>query len=114
MLLGRISPQEDVGPGDVKIAELLARVARADHLGRTTDEALQGEFAAGDAFLERARSLEIDHEVLPDVVQGRHLLARGMTPGREIGEILDKCRAVQDETGWTDPERILERVMKQG
>ena len=94
--------------------ELLARVARADHLGRTTDEALQGEFAAGDAFLERARSLEIDHEVLPDVVQGRHLLARGMTPGREIGEILDKCRAVQDETGWTDPERILERVMKQG
>jgi tRNA nucleotidyltransferase (CCA-adding enzyme) len=91
--------------------ELLGRLARADHLGRTTDEAKRGEFAAGDEFLARARNLEIDHEVPPDVVQGRHLLALGMTPGREIGELLDKCRAVQDETGWTDPKQILERVL---
>jgi tRNA nucleotidyltransferase (CCA-adding enzyme) len=93
--------------------ELLARLARADHLGRTTEEARRGEFEAGDEFLVRARALEIDHEVPPDVVQGRHLLALGMKPGREIGEILDKCRAVQDETGWTDPEQILEHVMGQ-
>jgi tRNA nucleotidyltransferase (CCA-adding enzyme) len=93
--------------------ELLARLARADHLGRTTEEASRREFGAGDRFLERARSLEIDHDVPPDVVQGRHLLALGKKPGREIGVILDHCRAVQDETGWTDPERILDRVLKQ-
>lgn len=94
--------------------ELLERLARADHLGRTTGEARRGEFAAGDEFLARARALEVDHSVPPDVVQGRHLLALGMKPGKEIGAVLDRCRAVQDETGWTDPERILERVLKQG
>jgi len=93
--------------------ELLARLARADHLGRTTEEALRGEFLAGDRFLERARVLEVDHSVPSDVVQGRHLLAMGMKPGKEIGAVLDRCRAVQDETGWTDPEKILERALKQ-
>ena len=29
----------------------------------------------------------------------------------QIGVILDHCRTVQDETGWTDPERILDRVL---
>ena len=94
--------------------ELLARLARADHLGRTTDEAQRGEFPAGDRFLERAKALEVDHSVPPDVVQGRHLLALGMKPGKEIGAVLDRCRVVQDETGWTDPDQILERALKQG
>ena len=33
--------------------ELLVRVARADHLGRTTQDAIAGRFEAGDAFLGR-------------------------------------------------------------
>lgn len=92
--------------------ELLARLARADHLGRTTEEARRREFDAGDQFLERARQLEVDRSTPPDVVQGRHLLALGMKPGREIGELLDRCRCVQDETGWKDPDRILDRVLR--
>lgn len=91
--------------------QLLARLARADHLGRTTGAALRREFPAGDAFLERARRLQLDGAAPADVVQGRHLLALGMKPGKEIGEILDRCRCVQDETGWDDPERILARVL---
>jgi tRNA nucleotidyltransferase (CCA-adding enzyme) len=94
--------------------ELLARLARADHLGRTTEAAISRSFPAGEAFLERARKLEVDHDPPADVVQGRHLLALGMKPGREIGEILDRCRCVQDETGWKDPERILDRVLRRG
>lgn len=91
--------------------ELLSRVARADHLGRTTDEAKQRVFPAGDHFIERARVLGLDHSPPADVVQGRHLLERGLKPGPEIGLILNRCRSVQDETGWTDAERILGQVM---
>jgi hypothetical protein len=44
-------------------------------------------------------------------VFGRHLLARGLTPGPEFARILARCREVQDETGWSDPEAILRRVL---
>jgi tRNA nucleotidyltransferase (CCA-adding enzyme) len=92
-------------------AELLVRVARADHLGRTTDEAVRRVFPAGDEFLGRARELTIERRPPQDAVLGRHLIARGMTPGVEFGSILERCREVQDETGWTDPDQILARVL---
>ena len=62
-------------------AELLARVARSDHFGRTTPDALAREFPAGDEFLTRVRELSIAKEAPRDVVLGRHLIARGMKPG---------------------------------
>jgi hypothetical protein len=34
-----------------------------------------------------------------------------MTSGKEFGEILRRCRELQDESGETDPERILDRVL---
>jgi hypothetical protein len=40
-------------------------------------------------------------------VQGRHLIARGHEPSPRFGEILDRCREVQDETGLRDPDAIL-------
>ena len=91
--------------------ELLLRVARADHFGRTTDEALAKRFPAGDEFLAKARELAVEHDSPRDVVLGRHLIARGLTPGVEFGRILERCRELQDETGWTDPERILAEVL---
>ncbi len=92
-------------------AVLLERVARADHFGRTTDDARERRFPAGEEFLARVRALDVEKQAPRDVVLGRHLIARGMTPGKEFGAILERCREVQDETGWTDPERILERVL---
>ena len=91
--------------------ELLARVARADHLGRTTPDALARDFSAGERFLERARDLEVVHEAPRDVVQGRHLIARGLSPGPHFGELLARCRTLQDESGWQDAERILDTVL---
>ena len=91
--------------------ELLVRVARADHLGRTTDDALAGRFDAGDAFLAAARACSVEHAAPRDVVLGRHLIGRGLQPGPGFGTILERCREAQDETGWTDPERILDRVL---
>jgi tRNA nucleotidyltransferase (CCA-adding enzyme) len=91
--------------------ELLERVARADHLGRTTRDARAGRFPAGDVFLARARALEVEAAAPRDRVRGRDLLARGVRPGPGMGLLLRRCRAVQDETGWTDAERILERAL---
>ena len=90
--------------------EMLERVARADQMGRTTEEALTGRFDAGAQFLERAREKEIVRDAANDAVKGRHLIAEGMTPGPAFRTILDRCREVQDETGWTDPKAILARA----
>jgi tRNA nucleotidyltransferase (CCA-adding enzyme) len=64
--------------------ELLARLAKSDCLGRT------GHFdcSAMDWFLERARGLGVQHAPPAPVLLGRHLLALGMQPGPQIGEIL--------------------------
>ena len=91
--------------------ELLVRLARADHLGRTTADALAGRFDAGDAFLAASRACSVEHVAPRDVVLGRHLIARGLQPGPGFAPILERCRDVQDETGWTDPARILDRVL---
>ena len=94
--------------------ELLVRVARADHLGRTTADALAGCFDAGDTFLAAARAHSVEQAAPRDAVLGRHLIARGLQPGPGFAPILERCRDVQDETGWTDPDRILDRVLAEG
>ena len=45
------------------------------------------------------------------VVLGRHLIERGLRPGPGFGPILERCREIQDETGWTEPGRILARAL---
>jgi tRNA nucleotidyltransferase (CCA-adding enzyme) len=92
--------------------ELLLRVATADHLGRTTDDAFARRFPSGEHFKTMMESLELATEAPRDVVLGRHLIARGLEPGPEFGRLLAECRDVQDETGWDDPERILDRVLE--
>ena len=66
--------------------ELLARVARADCLGRT------GGFdcSAMDWFIERARSLGVEHQPPEPLLKGRHLLALGVAPGPRVGELLQQ------------------------
>ena len=92
-------------------AALLERVARADRWGRTTPEARAHTFAAGDAFLAAVSAAGVAEAGPRDVVQGRHLLARGHAPGPAVGRILARCREIQDETGWTDPDAILARAL---
>jgi tRNA nucleotidyltransferase (CCA-adding enzyme) len=64
--------------------ELLARVAKADCLGRT------GSFdcSAMDWFLQRARELGVDRSPPKPLVLGRHLLELGMKPGPDMGVVL--------------------------
>jgi len=118
-------PSNDAGPrGYRRLArkldeagvsmELLERLARADHLGRTTPDAEARVFPNGDAFLDAATSLAVVQHGPPDVVLGRDVIARGIAPGREVGRILEACRAVQDESGESDAERILDVVLGEG
>ncbi len=91
--------------------ELLERVARADQQGRSTGPALSRDFREGELFLQRARQHLGGLAPRRQVVQGRHLITRGLRPGREFGRILARCQEVQDETGWNDANRILDRVL---
>jgi tRNA nucleotidyltransferase (CCA-adding enzyme) len=93
---------------------LLVRVARADHWGRTTEEARQRIFPAADAFLAAAEKASVKDTGPRDVVQGRHLKARGLEPGPHFRDILARCRDLQDSTGWTDPDKILDKVLGDG
>ncbi len=65
--------------------ELLARLAKADCLGRSPG---QFDCSAMDWFLERARALGVEHRPPGPFLLGRHLLALGLTPGPRMGEIL--------------------------
>ena len=71
--------------------ELLARLARADCLGRT------GTFdcSAMDWFIERARALGVEHRPSPPILLGRHLLKLGMQPGPEVGALLRRVYELQ-------------------
>lgn len=65
--------------------ELLALVAKSDCEGR-----VPGIFdcSAMDWFLDRARSLGVEHRPPAPILLGRHVLALGLTPGPRVGEIL--------------------------
>jgi tRNA nucleotidyltransferase (CCA-adding enzyme) len=100
-----------LGAVDLSMRDL-ERVARADHLGRTTPEALRRKFAAGDAFLARSEELAVEQVPPIDLVMGRHLIAKGIEPSPRFSEILRRCREIQDDTGWTEAEAILNRALE--
>ena len=83
--------------------ELLARVARADCLGRT------GNFdcSAMDWFLERARALGVEHKAPAPLLMGRHLLELGMTPGPRMGEVLKAVYELQLDGAVTTLEEAI-------
>jgi tRNA nucleotidyltransferase (CCA-adding enzyme) len=65
--------------------ELLALVAKSDCEGRKPG---QFDCTAMDWFLERARTLGVEHRPPPPILLGRHVLALGVKPGPRVGEIL--------------------------
>ena len=84
--------------------ELLARLARADCLGRT------GFFdcSAMDWFIERARALGVEHQPPAPLLLGRHLLALGLSPGPRVGEILKQVYEKQLDGEITTTEEGID------
>jgi tRNA nucleotidyltransferase (CCA-adding enzyme) len=64
--------------------ELLARFAAADCHGRAGEV----DCSAIERFLERARTLGVEHAPPAPLVLGRHLIDLGVAPGPRMGEIL--------------------------
>ena len=84
--------------------ELLARLAKADCLGRTGDF----DCSAMDWFLERARSLGVEHAPPAPLLLGRHLLQLGLPPGPRIGRILRQVYERQLEGDVTTTSAAIE------
>ena len=78
--------------------ELLVRFARADCHGRA------GRFdcSAMDWFIDRARSLGVEHKPPPPILLGRHLLELGVEPGPDMGKILKAVYELQLDGVVTD------------
>jgi tRNA nucleotidyltransferase (CCA-adding enzyme) len=97
--------------------ELLARLARADCLGRTG----QFDCSAMDWFLGRARSLGVEHRPPAPLLRGRHLLPLGVAPGPRLGEILKQVYEKQldgeitcVDDGIAEARRMLDRPVAGG
>jgi tRNA nucleotidyltransferase (CCA-adding enzyme) len=84
--------------------ELLARVAKADCLGR---EPGRFDCTAMDWFLDRARALGVEHRPPAPILLGRHLLALGVQPGPRVGEILKAVYEQQMDGTITDLDQAI-------
>jgi tRNA nucleotidyltransferase (CCA-adding enzyme) len=89
--------------------ELLARLARADCLGRT------GNFdcSAMDWFIERARTLGVEHRPPPPLLLGRHVLGLGLSPGPSVGAILKDVYEKQLDGQITTVEEAIKEAKRQ-
>ncbi len=83
--------------------ELLARLATADCVGRT------GPFdcSAVEWFLQRARSLGVEHRPPRPLLLGRHLMALGVQPGPRMGAILRDVYERQLDGEVATPDEAL-------
>jgi tRNA nucleotidyltransferase (CCA-adding enzyme) len=85
--------------------ELLARVAKSDCTGR---EPGRFDCSAMDWFIERARSLGVEHRPPAPMLLGRHVLALGIAPGPRVGEILKSVYEQQLDGRITTLEAAIE------
>jgi len=87
------------------IAELCL-VMTADHFGRPPKPRV---IPAGVTALRgAAEELRLRDSAPKPILQGRHLIARGMRSGPQFGKLLDEAFEVQLEGGFTDLEGALQ------
>jgi tRNA nucleotidyltransferase (CCA-adding enzyme) len=88
----------------------LVKVAKADFLGRTTPEAKQGVYHAGEWLQARANRLNVSSSSLPNLLQGRDLIALGLLPSKQFGEILKEVYELQLEGVLSCKEKAMEYI----
>jgi tRNA nucleotidyltransferase (CCA-adding enzyme) len=84
--------------------EKLVRLARADHLGRTTEEALAGQFPAGEWLLEESKKLDVLLQKPAPYLTGKFLLSLGLKPGPDLGKLIQESFELQLEGDLADVE----------
>jgi tRNA nucleotidyltransferase (CCA-adding enzyme) len=92
--------------------DLLYRVAKADCLGRSPG---RFEPVAMEWFRERVRQLDVASRPPEPILKGRHLLAMGLSPGPEIGRLLQAVYERQLDgavTSLEEAEREARRMLE--
>jgi tRNA nucleotidyltransferase (CCA-adding enzyme) len=77
--------------------EKLVRIAKADHLGRTEGESLEGLFPAGDWLLEQSKRLNVLEQRPRPFLTGQYLISLGIKPGPEMGRLIRESFELQLE-----------------
>ena len=95
----------------VNIEELVC-VAKADFLGRTTEEALTRNYKAGEWLLKKASELKVKTKPLEQLLQGRDLIDLGLVPSQQFKIILDEVYALQLEGILQTKVDALEYIRK--
>lgn len=95
----------------VSIEELIV-VAKADFLGRTTEEALEGIYYAGEWLEKKSKNLKVEKKPLDNLLQGRDLIALGLTPSPKFSEILNRVYELQLDGVLEDRDGALVWVSK--
>jgi tRNA nucleotidyltransferase (CCA-adding enzyme) len=104
----------DGGAGDAAVRRLAQKVGRIDRLVRVARADARGrpplradDDPPGRWLLERAQALELADRRPQPLVQGRHLLERGLEAGPHFGPILDRCFEAQLDGRFTSLESGL-------
>ncbi len=82
----------------------LILIAKADFLGRTTDEAQEGFFPAGEWLKEKADGLNVLTHAPKALLQGRDLIKLGLTPSKQFKTILQTAFEAQLEGIYQNSE----------
>ena len=96
----------------VNIQELVT-VAKADFLGRMTEESLAGAYPAGEWLLAKAQALRVDKKPLENILRGQDLIDLGLDPSPQFKEILDVVYARQLDGKIGDKEEAIVFVKKE-
>jgi tRNA nucleotidyltransferase (CCA-adding enzyme) len=90
----------------VNIQDLVV-LARADHLGRTTKDAKNNVYPAGDWLLDKARNLHVETKEPKAFIQGRDLIDLGLKPSKEFKDILHVVYEAQLDGKISSKEEAL-------
>jgi tRNA nucleotidyltransferase (CCA-adding enzyme) len=90
--------------------EDLCAVARADSLGRIPAKGLEPE----DWLEARARDMKVERQGPQPILMGRHLIERGWTPGKEMGDALRRVFEMQLDGRVTTLDHALGAVAAAG
>ncbi len=93
----------------VKRIDLLQKVAICDMKGTSPRPA---DLQMLDDFLARAKALAVADSQPKPILLGRHLLAEGVPPGKEMGRLLHEAFEAQLDGKFTDLEGALVFVRK--
>ncbi|MBH1989045.1 MAG: HD domain-containing protein [Myxococcaceae bacterium] len=87
--------------------ENLCLVAKADFLGRTTEDAKLGIDPSSEWLLEQAQTLAVHQKGPEPILLGRHLLEIGFQAGPTLGRVLKKAYEAQLDGAFSTLDEAL-------